>query len=103
MRRLRFPFSPSLAAHRDNLGSAWDGWPSLQQESGWHWVEDDEGLRPLLWRGEDWPDAVDRQGWQDGYALLAPSDLYGARYWGPVQLPTGASEQLRRTLRLIPA
>ena len=38
--------------------TAWDGRPSEPDKSGWHWIEDADGLRPLLWRGEDWPDRV---------------------------------------------
>lgn len=85
---------------RDDPVQAWTGWPSRSEESSWHWLEDVDGLRPLLWRGGDWPDAVDRHSWQDGYAVLAPSDLHGARYWGPAHLPPGAAARLRRTLRL---
>src|SRR3954454_10894311 len=33
----------------------WDGVPASPEASGWHWVEDPSGLRPLLWRGDDWP------------------------------------------------
>ncbi len=45
------------------------------------------GLRPLLWRGDDWPDSVDRGEWQDGAAVLSARDLSRGRYYGPVIMP----------------
>ena len=67
--------------------AVWDGWPSDPDRSGWHWVESADGLRPLLWRGEDWPERLDREEWQDGYAVLSPRDLRRGRYYGPIAMP----------------
>ena len=64
----------------------WDGCPDASEISGWHWIEDGDGLRPLLWRGEDWPDPIDRGEWQDGYAVLSADDLSHGRYHGPVTM-----------------
>ena len=66
----------------------WDGRPDDPGKSGWHWIEDADGLRPLLWRGGDWPDSVDRDEWQDGPAVLSVRDLRRGRYHGPVVLPS---------------
>lgn len=79
--------------------TAWDGRPSEPDKSGWHWVEDADGLRPLLWRGEDWPERMDRGEWQDGYAVLSPHDLRQGRYHGPVAMPPRLAAAFR--LRLL--
>ena len=65
---------------------AWDGRPECPEKSGWHWIEDADGLRPLLWRGDGWPERVDRGEWQDGYAVLSTRDLSRGRYHGPVAM-----------------
>lgn len=65
----------------------WDGRPEAPERSGWHWVEDADGVRPLLWRGEDWPEPLDRGEWQDGHAVLGPRDLRRGRYHGPLAMP----------------
>jgi hypothetical protein len=75
----------------------WDGVPALSEASGWHWVEDASGLRPLLWRGDDWPEPADRREWEEGVVICAPSDLRGARYFGPVDLPESVADRFRRT------
>ena len=67
--------------------SLWDGRPADPERSNWHWVEDADGLRPLLWRGDDWPEPLDRGEWQDGYAVLSVQDLSRGRYHGPVVMP----------------
>ncbi len=67
--------------------SAWDGHPADPERSGWHWIEDADGIRPLLWRGDDWPEQVDRGEWQDGFAVLSIQDLSRGRYHGPVAMP----------------
>ena len=64
----------------------WDGRPDNPEKSGWHWIEDADGLRPLLWRGDDWPKQAERGEWQDGYAVLSASDLSRGCYYGPVDL-----------------
>ena len=53
---------------------AWNGCPEHPERSGWHWIEDADGLRLLLWRGDDWPERMDRGEWQDGYAVLSARD-----------------------------
>ena len=65
---------------------AWDGCPEHPETSGWHWIEDADGLRPLLWRGADWPERLDRGEWQDGFAVLSARDLSRGRYHGPVAM-----------------
>ena len=65
---------------------AWDGRPERPEKSGWHWIEDADGLRPLLWRGDDWSERVDRGEWQDGYAVLSARDLSCGCYHGPVAM-----------------
>ena len=65
---------------------AWDGRPDASQRSGWHWIEDADGLRPLFWRGDDWPEREDRGEWRDGYAVLSARDLSRGRYHGPVAM-----------------
>lgn len=66
----------------------WDGRPERPERSGWHWVEDADGLRPLLWRGGDWGDRVDQDEWQDGYAVLSAGDVSRGFYYGPVAMPS---------------
>ena len=77
---------------------AWDGRPDDPEQTAWHWVEDADGLRPLLWRGDDWPDLVDRDEWQDGFAVLRPSDLKRARYHGQVVVPPRIAALIRHRL-----
>lgn len=77
---------------------AWDGRPADPDKSGWHWVEDADGLRPLLWRGDDWPERSDRGGWQDGPAALSPRDLRRGRYHGPVAMPPRLAAAFRSRL-----
>ena len=79
------------------MSMAWDGIPAAADASGWHWVEDASGLRPLLWRGDDWPEPADRREWEDGVVLCAPEDLRGARYFGPVAMPEAVADRFRRT------
>lgn len=67
--------------------SVWDGYPDDPGKSDWHWIEDADGLRPLLWRGDDWPEPVDRGEWQDGFAVLSVRDASRGRYHGPVAMP----------------
>jgi len=73
---------PSPISYREHEGTSmhdlrtWEGYPDNPGTSGWHWIEDADGLRPLLWRGQDWPDEMDRGEWQDGYAVLSTRDLY---------------------------
>ena len=81
---------------------AWDGCPEHPERSGWHWIEDADGLRPLLWRGGDWPERMDRGEWQDGYAVLSPRDLSRGRYHGPVAMTPRLAALCRRSL-LLPA
>jgi len=76
----------------------WEGVPVQAEISGWHWVEDASGLRPLLWRGDDWPEKLDRREWQDGVVICAPADLRGDRYFGPVAMPDEVTHRFRRTL-----
>ena len=73
----------------------WDGRPEQPGRSGWHWVEDGDGVRPMLWRGEDWPVSSDRGEWQDGHAMLGPRDLRHGRYHGPLVMPAGVGELFR--------
>lgn len=83
---------PSLMSRREHGKTSmhdlrtWNGYPDNPEASGWHWIEDADGLRPLLWRGQDWPDEVDRSEWQDGYAVLSTRDLSRGRYYGPVAM-----------------
>lgn len=65
----------------------WDGRPENPHLSGWHWIEDADGLRPLLWRGTDWPYKIDMEEWQDGFAVLSARDLSAGYYHGPVLMP----------------
>ncbi len=76
----------------------WDGRPNDAERTAWHWIEDSDGLRPLLWRGNDWPDQMDRDEWQDGFALLSAHDLRRARYHGPVVVPPRLATLIRHQL-----
>lgn len=75
------------SAERETGQRKWDGRPDVPQHSAWHWIEDGDGLRPVLWHGEDWPDPLSRGVWQDGFALLSPGDLGRARYHEPLAMP----------------
>ena len=75
------------SAERETRQRKWDGRPDAPQHSAWHWIEDSDGLRPVLWHGEDWPDPLSRGIWQDGFASLSPGDLGRARYYGPLAMP----------------
>jgi hypothetical protein len=79
------------------MSDTWNGVPVRPDISGWHWVEDADGLRPWLWRGDDWPEAVDRREWQDGVVSGAPADLRGDRYFGPVAMPEAVTDRFRAT------
>ncbi len=81
--------------------SRWDGRPDSPEKSGWHWVEDSDGLRPLLWRGDDWPEQAERGEWQDGYAVLRTHDLSRGCYYGPVALSPQLSALCHRRLFLL--
>lgn len=74
----------------------WDGRPDEPEHSGWHWIEDGDGLRPLFWRGGDWPEQLDRNEWQDGFAVLSPHDLarHGI-YYGPLVMPPAIAARFR--------
>ena len=80
---------------------AWDGRPERPEKSGWHWIEDADGLRPLLWRGDDWSGHVGRGGWQDGHAVLSARDLSRGCYHGPVAM-TPELEALCRSGLFLP-
>lgn len=80
---------------------AWDGRPEHPERSGWHWIEDADGLRPLLWRGQDWPDEAGRGEWQDGYAVLSAPDLSRGRYHGPVAMTPSLAAVSRSRMRLL--
>lgn len=80
---------------------AWDGRPDNPEKSGWHWIEDADGLRPLLWRGDDWPEQADRGEWQDGCAVLSAHDLSRGKYHGPLATPSHIVALYRRSL-LVP-
>ncbi len=69
--------------------SIWDGCPEHPETSGWHWIEDGDGLRPLLWRGGDWLEQEDRGEWQDGFGVLSARSLSRGRCYGPVVPPAG--------------
>ena len=81
---------------------AWGGVPECPERTGWHWIEDADGLRPLLWRGADWPEPVDRGEWQDGYAVLSARDLSRGLYQGPVMMTPRLAALCRRRM-LLPA
>jgi len=83
------------------MPAEWDGFPDRPAISGWCWVEDADGLRPILWRGADWPEAVDRGEWQDGMAALAAADLAGARYLGRLDMPSAVAARFREGSRLL--
>lgn len=74
----------------------WDGYPDEPEKTNWHWVEDADGLRPLLWRGDDWPERMDRGEWQDGFAVLSVGDARRGRYHGPVAMPPRLAALFRR-------
>lgn len=77
------------------MPTEWDGFPDRPALSGWCWVEDADGLRPLLWRGADWPEAADRGEWQDGVVVLAAADLAGAAFLGRTTMAPGVAERFR--------
>ncbi|WP_043361025.1 hypothetical protein [Belnapia sp. F-4-1] len=79
------------------MTTQWDGIPSQPERSSWHWVEDASGLRPLLWRGDDWPDALDRREWEDGVVVCAPEDMREAIYFGPVAMPPAVARRFAST------
>ncbi|MDB5371710.1 MAG: hypothetical protein JWP04_352 [Belnapia sp.] len=79
------------------MRSLWNGVPNCPERSGWHWVEDATGLRPLLWRGDDWPDAIDRREWEDGIVVCSAEDMRGSDYCGPVVMPEVVAERFNRT------
>jgi hypothetical protein len=83
------------------MSNPWDGVPARPELSGWHWVEDATGLRPLLWRGGDWPESVDRFEWEDGVVVCSAADMRGSQYFGLVAMPDAATDVFRRT-RLAP-
>ncbi len=76
----------------------WNGRPADPERSNWHWIEDADGLRPLLWRGDDWPEQTDRGEWQDGFAVLSAQDLSRGRYHGPVTMPPRLAALFRSRL-----
>lgn len=78
------------------MNTTWNGIPDLPALSGWCWVEDADGLRPLLWRGADWHEAADRGEWQDGAAVLGTRDLTGAAYLGRVPMSGAVAEKFAR-------
>ncbi len=79
---------------------AWDGRPERPERSRWHWIEDADGVRPLLWRGDDWTERVDRGEWQDGYAVLSARDLSRGSYHGPVAIAPQLEARCRSRLLL---
>jgi hypothetical protein len=81
------------------MNNPWDGVPVRAEASGWHWVEDAAGLRPLLWRGDDWPEPLDRREWQDGVVICAPADMCGERYFGPVAMPEDVARRFHAVQR----
>ena len=78
------------SAERETRQRKWNGRPDAPERSAWHWIEDGDGLRPVLWHGEDWP-TPSHGVWQDGVALLSPDDLSRARYHGPLTMPAEAA------------
>jgi hypothetical protein len=83
----------------DWQGRAWNGRPDAPELSGWHWIEDGDGLRPLLWRGADWPEPLDRDEWQDGFTVLSPGSLARAGiYYGPLGMPPTVAARFRLEL-----
>lgn len=85
--------------HKAVWQTEWDGRPAEPERSGWHWIDDGDGLRPLLWRGLDWPEPLDRNEWQDGFAVLSPHDLHRDRYYGPLAMPPAVAALFRFNLR----
>jgi hypothetical protein len=85
------------------MSDRWNGISLRPETSGWHWVEDADGLRPLLWRGDDWPEAVDRREWQGGVVICVPADLRGGRYFDPVAMPEAVGHRFRATQIAPPA
>lgn len=89
--RLRSPERVTVRRRPSATGegrrSFWDGRPDSPERSGWHWIEDGDGVRPMLWRGDDWPESLDRGEWQDGFITLTPIDLSRGFYHGPVAMP----------------
>lgn len=79
------------------MTNQWDGVPSQPERSAWHWIEDASGLRPLLWRGDDWPDAVDRREWEDGIVVCTPEDMRDASYFGLVAMPAAVARRFATT------
>ena len=79
------------------MNDRWNGVPTQPGASGWHWIEDATGLRPLLWRGDDWPDPIDRREWEDGIVVCAPSDMQGSRYFGPVAMPAAVADRFAQS------
>ncbi len=49
----------------------------------------------MLWRSGDWPEAVDRYGWKDGFALLSAQDLRNVRYRGPVAMSPNVAQSFQ--------
>lgn len=78
----------------------WDGCPEHPERSAWHWVKDADGLRPLLWRGDDWPERMDRGEWRDGFAVLSARDLSRGTYHGPVAMSPRLAMLCRREMLL---
>lgn len=76
-------------------GDFWNGVPEAAERSDWHWIEDGDGLRPLLWRGDDWPEPADRGTWRDGFMQLQPDDLRAAQYLGRAVMPPLAAARFR--------
>ena len=79
---------------------AWNGRPERPENSGWHWIDDADGPRPLFWRGDDWPERVDRGEWLDGYAVLSTRDLSRGCYHGPVAMTPELEALCRSSLLL---
>ncbi|MFC3125586.1 hypothetical protein ACFOD4_10970 [Pseudoroseomonas globiformis] len=77
------------------MSDLWNGLPDEPHRSDWHWIEDGDGLRPLLWRGDDWPEPADRRSWRDGFAMLEPADLRNGRYHGRVMMPPVVAARFR--------
>lgn len=83
------------------MPTEWDGFPDRPALSGWCWIEDADGLRPLLWRGADWPEAADRGEWQDGAAVLAAADLAGATFLGRTAMSAGVAARFRLSVGIV--
>lgn len=78
----------------------WNGLPDSPERSDWHWIEDGDGLRPLLWRGQDWPEPADRMSWRDGFAMLLPEDLRHGTYHGRLIMPPTVAAKFRLNVML---